>query len=188
MNQRTQQSKFLSLILRHKPEEIGLTLDSSGWANISELLTKLKASGKELTLNDLYAIVETNNKQRFAISADGQQIRANQGHSIAVDLNLVAQTPPEYLLHGTAERFLTSILAHGLKKMQRHHVHLSEQMQTAMAVGERYGKPVILKVAARQMHLDGCLFYKTANQVWLTDKVSPDYLELIANDSPQDKL
>jgi len=168
-------SKFLSLVLRHKPEEIGLTLDDNGWADVAELLKKAKGH-YTFSLEDLQRVVADNDKQRFAFSEAGKRIRANQGHSIEVDLALTVATPPPLLYHGTASRFLDSIMKEGLKPMGRHDVHLSELFTTAMAVGTRHGKPVVLEVNAERMHNDGIEFRQSANGVWLTAIVEPKYL------------
>lgn len=167
-------SKYLSFILRHEPESISLQLNAEGWADIEELVTRTKKF--KLTKELIKTVVESNDKQRFAISGDCQRIKANQGHSIKVDLELEASTPPDILLHGTAERFVEAIFKQGLVKQQRHHVHLSETQHVALSVGARYGKPVLLKVDAKQMHLDGYEFFKTANNVWLVDCVPVKYL------------
>ena len=170
-------SKYLSFILRHKPDEIGLNLDSQGWASIDDLLSKSTIAG--LTRDSLQLVVETNDKQRFSISSDSKRIRAIQGHSISVDLELSAIEPPEILLHGTASRFIDSINVQGLIKGQRHHVHLSESNSVAEAVGSRYGKLVLLKIKAKEMHDAGYKFYRSTNNVWLTDHVPVDYIEEI---------
>ena len=169
-------SKFLSLILRHEPERIGLALDDAGWACIGTLLEKAAASGRPMTREQLEAVVETSDKKRFAISEDGQHIRANQGHSIDVDLGLLPAAPPEVLYHGTATRFLESILATGLDKRQRHHVHLTNDPATARSVGQRYGVVVVLTVDAARMHAEGHTFFRSENGVWLTDVVPARYL------------
>ncbi|HCG7676451.1 TPA: RNA 2'-phosphotransferase [Vibrio parahaemolyticus] len=168
-------SKYLSYVLRHKPDAIGLSLDEQGWARIDDLIDKTVEVSLTRELIDL--IVETNDKCRFAIGSNGTHIRANQGHSIEVDLQLSSVTPPEYLLHGTAERNMKSIGASGLLKGSRHHVHLTESLAVSKAVGRRYGELVVLKVDAKRMHLDGYSFYKTVNNVWLTDSVPSQYLE-----------
>lgn len=172
-------SKFLSLILRHKPEVIGLELDSGGWANVDELLTKCQQArrGKNITREDLAKVVETNNKSRFAFSSDGKRIRASQGHSISVDLGYEPIEPPRYLWHGTASRFLGSIFEKGLLKMNRQHVHLSADQETALVVGQRHGKPVVFRVRALDMYNDGYSFFLSANGVWLTDWVPVKYLQ-----------
>lgn len=169
-------SKFLSFILRHQPEAIGLVLDENGWALTQDLLSKVNASGHSLTLEELKEIVHTNDKKRFAFSDDLSKIRASQGHSVKVDLQLERQTPPDILYHGTAEKNIEPIKQLELVKGSRHHVHLSADPQTAKKVGLRYGRPVVLKVNAKQMHEDGCMFYQSANGVWLTENVLPRYL------------
>lgn len=172
-------SKFLSLVLRHKPEVIGLELDSGGWANVDELLEKCQTArrAKNITLAELEEVVATNNKSRFAFSANGKQIRASQGHSLAVDLGYEPVEPPKMLWHGTATRFLDSINEKGLLKMNRQHVHLSAEFATAYDVGRRHGKPVIFRVLADAMYADGYSFFLSANGVWLTDHVPVRYLE-----------
>jgi putative RNA 2'-phosphotransferase len=169
-------SKFLSLVLRHKPQTIGLELDASGWASVDELLAKAAAARQTLSRALLEEVVLSSDKKRFALSDDGQKIRANQGHSIEVELGLQATQPPPVLYHGTASRFLPSILENGLDKRQRHHVHLTESIAIASAVGQRYGTLVMLKVDARRMAADGLLFFRSANDVWLTDSVPVTYL------------
>jgi len=172
-------SKFLSLVLRHQPGLIGLTLDEAGGTPVDELLTKCAAAGHTLSRETLEQIVRTSDKQRFAFSEDGTRIRANQGHSVTVDLGLPPLEPPVVLLHGTTKRFLPAILSEGLAKRARHHVHLSESSATATAVGARRGESVLLKVDAARMHADGHLFYRSANGVWLTDAVPPQYLSVL---------
>jgi putative RNA 2'-phosphotransferase len=173
-------SKFLSYILRHAPQDIGLSLDSEGWANIDDLIMQSRRSGKpEFDRSALDAVVATNPKQRFAISADGQRIRASQGHSIAIDHGYVPTTPPGVLFHGTYRSALPRILAEGLHKMERHHVHLSVDEKTAMTVGSRRGAPVLLRVDAAAMHQAGMLFLRSDNGVWLTDHVAPAYLTVV---------
>lgn len=180
--QQVETSKFLSLILRHKPESIGLRLDEQGWAEIETLLNCANRAGKRLTYEMLIEAVETNDKQRFAISGDGQRIRANQGHSVQVDLALVPLEPPEILYHGTAVRFLESILREGLVPGKRHHVHLSADIQTARKVGQRHGKPAVLEISAGKMYGAGILFYQSENGVWLTDNVAPEYFRQLEAD------
>lgn len=170
-------SKYFSYLLRHNPEEVGLTLDSEGWANVDELISK--TTKYNLTNEIIDIVVETNDKQRFKLSEDKKKIKANQGHSIDVDLNLDALEPPQNLLHGTAERFIESIFYEGLKKQKRHHVHLSESNAVAETVGCRYGRLVILNVDSQKMHKDGFKFYKTANNVWLVEDVPVEYLTKI---------
>jgi len=174
-------SKFLSLVLRHKPEAIGLSLDAEGWAPIDELITLANARGKGFTVSLLNEVVATNDKQRFAISADGTRIRANQGHSLAVDLKLQAQTPPEILFHGTATRFVASIRKQGLIAGSRQYVHLSTNKETALTVGSRYGVPVLLQVDALAMQQAGHVFFLSDNGVWLTAAVPEKYLKFPEN-------
>lgn len=169
-------SKFLSLILRHQPEKIGLHLDAQGWADVEELLAKAQAHGVVLTRPQLEQIVATNDKQRFAFSPNGQRIRASQGHSIRIELGLEPQIPPPHLYHGTATRFLHSIRQQGLLARGRDHVHLSADEETALRVGQRHGNPVVLRVQAEVMHQAGVPFYRSANGVWLVAQVPPPYI------------
>lgn len=172
-------SKFLSLVLRHQPEKIGLTLDSGGWADVDDLLRKCNEHGKRINRTTLLLVVAENNKKRFALSEDGHRIRASQGHSIPVDLGIETRTPPPNLFHGTATRFLDSILEQGLLKQRRTHVHLSANIETAVNVGSRHGKPVILEIASGAMHNDGHLFWLSDNQVWLAEHIPTDYLRVM---------
>jgi putative RNA 2'-phosphotransferase len=169
-------SKLLSYVLRHRPDSIGLTLDEHGWAAVDELLACLAAQGKPVERALLDRVVADNDKQRFAFSPDGTRIRASQGHSIAVDLQLQQAEPPAVLYHGTASRFLKSILASGLRAGARHHVHLSADVQTATRVGARHGFPAVLLVDAARMRTDGIAFYLSDNGVWLTADIKPTYL------------
>jgi putative RNA 2'-phosphotransferase len=168
-------SKFLSLILRHEPQIIGLILDKNGWAEIDEIIEK--SSELVLTRELINEVVIQNEKQRFTI--EGDKIRANQGHSIDVDLEFKAVTPPDMLYHGTATRFLDSIMKTGLSKQQRQYVHLSEALETAINVGKRHGKVVVLEVDARKMFEEGYEFYLSENGVWLTDVVPLEFLKEI---------
>lgn len=172
-------SVFISLVLRHKPDAAGITLDEHGWANVEELLDGIHNTGREINMEVLEEIVRTDNKQRYSFSGDKKYIRANQGHSIPVDVELNEQEPPEFLYHGTADRFLGSIMAEGLKPMSRLYVHLSKDIETANNVGKRHGNPMILKVHSSQMFRDGIKFYLSENGVWLTEKVAVKYLELV---------
>ena len=174
----TAASKFLSLVLRHQPELIGLTLDENGWVSVEELLKQIQTKGYHLSSRQLKELVDANDKKRFVFSEDGQWIRAAQGHSITVDLQLKLATPPTQLFHGTAERNVTNIQKEGLKKGKRHHVHLSADVETARAVGTRYGKPVVFVVDAAAMQQEGFVFYLSENGVWLTDAVPARYLAL----------
>lgn len=168
-------SKFLSYVLRHKPEAIGLSMDEEGWVSIDEILEK---ADKPITRELIEQIVAESDKQRFAISSDGQHIRANQGHSVSVDLKLKPKEPPAELFHGTASRFLDSIFEKGLVPGNRQHVHLSSNVETALKVGQRHGKPVILSIPALEMHQSGHLFFLSENGVWLTEAVPADKLAL----------
>lgn len=174
--QRTQKSKFLSYVLRHEPQSVGLQLDEQGWALVSELLDKCNQHGNSLSLAELRVIVEMSPKRRFAFSVDDSMIRASQGHSVGVDLGYPSEDPPEVLFHGTGSKWLPAIREQGLKRMARHHVHLSSDRETASVVGQRRGKPVIIEVAARAMARSGHEFYVSDNGVWLVDAVPPEYL------------
>ncbi len=168
-------SKFLSLILRHRPEKIGLTLDKNGWATVSELIAKSKL---RFTIEDLEVVVATCDKQRFIFNETKSMIRANQGHSLKnIDLELQNNAPPEYLYHGTVNKFMSAIKEKGLLKMNRQHVHLSKDRETALKVGNRRGQAIILSVRSNKMHQDGYEFYKSENGVWLTDNVPTAYIE-----------
>lgn len=173
-------SKFLSLVLRHKPEEIGITLDQNGWVSVSELLDACNKHGVAITLEELETVVATSDKKRFAFNEDHSMIRANQGHSVEVDLGYKPQEPPEILYHGTADRFLSSIMEIGLVKGNRHHVHLSKDIETAAKVGQRHGKPVVLIVKSGVMHRQGQSFFISDNGVWLTESVPPAFIEPIS--------
>ena len=175
-NRLTRISKRLSLILRHKPESIGLNLDAQGWAKVSELLDCLKNSGQILDRKVIEEVVRTNEKQRFRFSEDRTQICANQGHSIRIEFTLKPSKPPAVLFHGTAARFLKPIYEEGLQKQQRHHVHMTEDTAMTMKVAARRGKPVLLGIRATEMHEAGYEFYKTENNVWLTDHVPVNFL------------
>lgn len=172
-------SKLLSLALRHRPDALGITLDANGFADVDGVLAGLAAKGLVLDANDLEEIVRSSDKQRFALSPDGARIRANQGHSVAIDLALPASTPPELLFHGTVARFLEPIEREGLLRRARTHVHLSVDRETAEKVAARRGGPKdirILRVRARAMHEAGFVFYVSDNGVWLTERVPPDWL------------
>jgi putative RNA 2'-phosphotransferase len=180
MSNLTQTSRFLSLVLRHKPEAIGLRLDAQGWAEVDELIRLVNLHGKPLTRELLERVVSENDKKRFAFSEDGKRIRASQGHSVEVDLALSPTSPPKLLYHGTATRFLDSIRATGLHSANRQHVHLSRDIETATKVGLRHGKPAILTIRAGAMHAAGHVFYLSANGVWLTELVPVDFIEFPA--------
>ena len=169
-------SKFMSLVLRHKPEEIGLQLDENGWTSVEELITKMNENGVSVDRETINKVVETNDKKRFAFNEDETLIRASQGHSIDIELDLPAAMPPDILYHGTTEKYLESIFKEGLKKQSRQYVHLSITIETAKAVGGRHGKPVILLINARAMHESGYKFYLSENKVWLTDAVPVEFI------------
>jgi putative RNA 2'-phosphotransferase len=173
-------SRFLSFILRHAPQSIGLTLDAQGWADIDTLLAKAAAGGRPFDRAALAAVVEQNDKKRFTLSADGCRIRAAQGHSVDVDLGLAPTAPPPTLYHGTATRFLGAVMAEGLKPGSRQKVHLSADQATARAVGRRHGKPVVLRIDTERMRDEGHEFWQAENAVWLTDSVPPRFLALEA--------
>lgn len=170
-------SKFLSLILRHEPEKVGLKLGEAGWVSVNELLEAVNRHRSPLTLDQLKHIVATSDKKRFAFSEDGQRIRANQGHSVEVDLQYAPQKPPEILYHGTATRFLDGIRKDGLQRMERHDVHLSAETKVTLQVGGRHGKPVLLTIRAGEMHRAGHEFRCSANGVWLVAQVPPQFID-----------
>jgi putative RNA 2'-phosphotransferase len=172
-------SKRLSSWLRHNPQAIGLDLDSAGWVRVDELIRKAAEHGKGFRRTELDIVVETNNKRRFEFDETGTRIRARQGHSIPVDLGYEPAEPPSPLYHGTAERNLGLIMQDGLLSMNRHAVHLSADIETAVNVGSRHGKPAVLIVDTVRMRADGADFYVTGNGVWLTDHVPSEYLEVL---------
>ncbi len=169
-------SKFLSLVLRHHPDLIGINLDEQGWTDVEVLLANANRQGTSFSEAELKKVVAQSDKQRFALSEDGLRIRANQGHSVSVDLGYTPETPPDVLYHGTIVAFLPAIGKEGLLKGKRHHVHLSPDEATALKVGARRGRPVILKIDAAKMILAGIEFYQSTNGVWLTDHVPAEYL------------
>jgi len=171
-------SKFLSLVLRHQPGIIGLQLDKAGWAEIADLIQKASNAGVHLTDAKIYTVVATSDKQRFAISSDGLRIRANQGHSVPVELGLQKAEPPEFLFHGTAKRNLSAIRHQGIMKGNRQYVHLSSDENTALETGKRHGSAVVLTVQASRMSQDGFAFYLSENGVWLTEHVPAEYVSL----------
>jgi putative RNA 2'-phosphotransferase len=173
----TETSKFLSYVLRHQPESIGLALDAEGWVDLDALITGAAKAGRKLDRSAILAVVETNDKKRFTLSADGLRIRAAQGHSTeAVAISYDEKTPPLTLYHGTATRFMESIRRQGLVAGKRHHVHLSADPQTAIKVGQRYGQPQLLAVAALQIFQAGYKFFQAENGVWLTANVPIEFL------------
>ncbi|MCX4267451.1 MAG: RNA 2'-phosphotransferase [Lachnospiraceae bacterium] len=169
-------SKYMSLILRHKPETIGITLDQHGWADVEKLIKGIQKT-RYLDRQMLEEIVRTDTKQRYSFNADQTKIRANQGHSIPVDVELEEQMPPDWLWHGTGEKYTSSIEKQGLLAKTRLYVHLSVDLQTALAVGKRHGKPVIYRINSKKMKEDGYRFYCSVNGVWLTKQVPLNYLE-----------
>lgn len=174
--QKKKTSKFLSYVLRHHPELINLNLDENGWTNVDELISKSTNDSQGFTFEELNEIVETNDKKRFIFNEDKTRIRANQGHSIEIDLALKSQQPPEFLYHGTAQSNIESILEKGIEKRNRQHVHLSQDKETATNVGMRHGKPIILTIKTKVMFDDGIEFYLSDNNVWLTDFVDAKYI------------
>lgn len=175
----TRRSKLLSLVLRHEPARIGISLDEQGWTDVMTLLAQLTKHQQPTTLPELEYIVDTNAKQRFRFNDDRSQIRASQGHSVEVALGYMPVVPPEVLYHGTAVQHQAAILRDGLRKMARHHVHLSADLATARAVGQRHGRLVLFEVAAGAMHRAGHTFYQADNGVWLADEVPAAYLRLL---------
>ncbi|MBO4687506.1 MAG: RNA 2'-phosphotransferase [Clostridiales bacterium] len=176
MSKLQETSKYISLILRHKPDVIGITLDEHGWANVDELIAGVSRT-HPLDMAMLEEIVRTDEKGRYSFNEDKTLIRANQGHSIPVDVELEKVTPPEILYHGTGDRFASSIEKEGLKPMSRLYVHLSADLETALKVGKRHGKPIVYLVASGKMQEDGYEFFRSVNGVWLTKEVPVKYLE-----------
>lgn len=177
---KTKISKFLSLILRHQPEVVGLSLEENGWVSVEKLIRACSDYGKSFTFAELKEVVETNDKKRFGFNENETKIRANQGHSLEVEIEFEKKTPPKILYHGTAEKNLGVIFAEGLKKMSRHHVHLSADIETARKVGMRYGKPVIFEIDTEAMILEKFEFFVSENNVWLTHNIPPNYIKLIS--------
>ena len=170
-------SKFFSYVLRHHPEVINLKVDEFGWVSVEDLMKNAAKNGKSFTIEELQFVVANNAKQRFSLSDDNLRIRANQGHSFPVNLELLPVVPPAYLYHGTVAKFIEQIKIDGLQKMSRQHVHLSPDLETAINVGSRRGKPVILTIKAGAMHKEGYHFYLSKNGVWLVDAVPSAYIE-----------
>lgn len=169
-------SKFLSYILRHRPDAIGISLDNEGWVNIKDIIKGARKHGKQINKEDIFVAVAENDKQRFSLSDDNLRIRARQGHSFSVNLGLKSVEPPKILYHGTVWRFVNSIALKGLIKGKRQYVHLSSNIKTAIKVGGRRGKPLVLEVDSETMYKDGYLFYLSENKVWLTDNVPFAYI------------
>lgn len=175
----TKTSKRLSLVLRHNPQSVGITLDSAGWTDVNELLRNLNSHGMKLSQEALLTIVNENSKRRFEFNENKTLIRARQGHSVNVDLGYKVPPPPDTLYHGTPEKFITVILKEGLTKQQRHHVHLSTNIPLMLEVARRRGHASLLKINAKQMYNEGHSFYLTENDVWLADHIPARYLEQI---------
>lgn len=169
-------SKFMSLVLRHRPEAAGLVLDDSGWVAVEDLLAGLRSAGRDVSREMLETVVKENDKQRFQFNADRSRIRATQGHSVAVELGYERSEPPELLAHGTPKQFVESIRTQGLKKQKRHHVHLHADQALASSVGQRRGAPVVLTIEAKRMSEAGYEFFVSPNDVWLTDHVPPEFI------------
>ena len=176
-NDRKHHSRFLSLLLRHRPELAGLQLDAAGWVGVDALLAGLAQNDHALSREQLHEVVATNDKRRFELDASGERIRAVQGHSVEVDLGYAPAVPPDVLLHGTHTAVLPAIRRQGLLRMQRHHVHLHQDPALAATVGGRRGQPVVLRVRAAAMAAAGHVFFVTPNGVWLTEHVPPQFLE-----------
>lgn len=170
-------SKYMCLILRHKPETIGITLDEHGWANVDELIDGIRKDNPGFDLGHLYEIVKTDSKGRYSFNEDKTLIRYNQGHSITVDVELEDKQPPEFLYHGTGEKYVVSIDQIGLISKSRLYVHLSTDVETAEQVGKRHGKEIVYQVNSGQMCRDGYKFFLSVNNVWLTKEVPTKYLE-----------
>ncbi|WP_214403561.1 RNA 2'-phosphotransferase [Pseudonocardia lacus] len=169
-------SKFLALVLRHDPAAAGVELGPGGWVGVDDLLAGLARAGRPIDRARLEAVVANSDKRRYEL--DGDRIRAAQGHSQPVDLQLEPAVPPDVLFHGTVERFLGSITAEGLRPGRRTHVHLSADVATAEAVGARRGRPVVLRVDAAGLHATGAAFYRASNGVWLTARVPPEWISV----------
>ena len=168
--------RFLSLVLRHDPGAAGISLDEHGWAEVDQLLAGVNRTGRKIDMPTLERIVRENNKQRYSFNEDHTRIRANQGHSVQVDVELREVEPPKYLYHGTATRFFPAIQREGIRKMSRQYVHLSGDFETAMAVGRRHGIPVVITIDAQAMSRDGVTFYRSENGVWLCEHVPVRYI------------
>lgn len=178
----TQTSKFLSYVLRHNPEALDLSLDPGGWVEVDALVEQAQKHGRDLSRSRIERVIDESDKQRFSLSADGQRIRANYGHSIDVDLDLTPTAPPEHLFHGTARRALPSIRSEGLRPQSRQLVHLSADRASAINVGQRHGTPVVLTIRAEAMYAAGHAFYKATGAVWLTERVPPRFITFPADE------
>lgn len=174
-------SKLLSLVLRHKPETIGISLDENGWTDVEILIKRVNESGTFISKDVIRHVVGNNSKKRFAFNEDETMIRANQGHSVEIELGYEPVEPPVILFHGTPENAVKSILENGIQKRNRHHVHMSADVDTARNVGQRYGHPVVLQIAAQNMYADGFQFFRSENHVWLTNDVPAEYIKVLSN-------
>lgn len=183
MSKKDKLSVFISLVLRHKPDAAGIQLDEHGWANVEELISGINSTGRKIDMKILEEVVASDEKGRYSFNEDKSLIRANQGHSIPVDVDLKEQEPPEFLYHGTAERFLEDIQAEGLKPVSRLYVHLSKDKETAAKVGKRHGEPAILQVHSGEMFRDGNKFYLSENGIWLIQSVPTKYFEIMEEDT-----
>lgn len=170
-------SKLLSYLLRHNPESIGLKLNNAGWADVNELVLKINNSGKSINIDKLNNVVKYCDKNRFSFNENRTSIRANQGHSIEVNLGYQLSLPPDILYHGTGNKNEESILNSGILKMKRQHVHLSDSIKTAINVGTRHGKPIVFQIKSQKMNSEGYTFYKSENDIWLTNEVPVKYLK-----------
>ncbi|WP_455684251.1 RNA 2'-phosphotransferase [Thomasclavelia sp.] len=177
MNDLVKMGKYISLILRHKPELINLKIDEHGWANVDDLLKGINNNGRYISKEILDIIVNTNNKKRYQYNNDHTKIRANQGHSIKVDVELQEKVPPNILYHGTAQKYLDKIRESGIRKMNRLYVHLSKDIETAINVGKRHGQPIVLVINTEAMIKDGFKFYYSNNGVWLCDDIDYSYVK-----------
>ena len=170
-------SKFMSLVLRHQPEKINVVLDENGWTDVAIFLSQMNTKGFSVDMKKLEEIISINEKQRFALNDTKDKIRANQGHSVEIDLGLSPTEPPQILYHGTSQNAISSIKEQGITKQNRQHVHLSAQIETAINVGSRHGKVVVLTIKALEMHQNGEIFYISDNGVWLTDMIENKYID-----------
>lgn len=180
MSKKDKLSVFISLILRHKPEIIGIKLDDYGYADVNELIEKINNTGRNINIEILEQIVKEDNKQRYSFNEDRSKIRANQGHSINVNVELRELEPPRFLYHGTATRFLDNIKKEGIVSKSRLYVHLSNDIDTAVQVGKRHGVPVVLKINTGKMYENGYKFYLSENNIWLCKYIPFEYVEKIS--------
>ena len=170
-------SKFLSLVLRHSPETIGITLDENGWTDVIDLIDKMNKNGEKINMEVLKEIVNTDNKSRYTFDENYTKIRATQGHSVKVELGYIPQKPPIILYHGTGKKYIESIFKDGIKKQSRNHVHLSGDKETALKVGQRHGTPIILEILSEEMYNNNHQFFLSENGVWLTDYIPVEYIK-----------